>query len=99
MNQAQAQGALTAVGTVAALGLFLPGIDKAWESSPTDLDVIVRCRTGEAVYLGTAAVITLLACYAQGSAAPFVIGFGLALLIVGMQEHALRHRSEDARAD
>lgn len=99
MNREQAKGSVTVVGTVAALGLFLPGIDKAWQSSPTDHDMIARCRTGECVYLGAAAVLTLLASYGQNSAAPFIVGFGLALLIVGMQEHALRRYSSDARAD
>lgn len=97
MDRAVANGTLPAVGTIAALGLFLPGISKAWEMDPADPEAVYRCRTGEAVYLGTAAAVALLAAYGQGSPVPFVFGFGLALLIVGVQEHALRHRSQDVR--
>jgi hypothetical protein len=90
VTPAQAQGSVAVVGAVAALGLFLPSLDKTWEES--DSEHAYRCRQGEAVYLGTAAAITLLASYGQGSMGPFVVGFGVALLIVGFQEHALRHR-------
>lgn len=92
MTAGQASGSMQAVGTVAALGLFLPGISKAWDMDPHDPEAVYRCRTGECVYLGTAAAVSLLAAYGQGSPAPFIFGFGLALLIVGAQEHALRHR-------
>lgn len=93
MTPAQANASMQAVGSVAALGLFLPGISKAWDMNPSDPEAVYRCRTGEVVYLGATAAICLLASYGQGSATPFVFGFGLALLIVGVQEHALRHRS------
>lgn len=91
MTPEQAQGSVSVVGAVAALGLFLPSLDKTWDAG--DPEQVYRCRTGEAVYLGAAASITLLASYGQGSMAPFVLGFGIALLIVGFQEYALRHRS------
>lgn len=90
MTRQEASGAITVVGTVAALGLFLPGIDKAWEAQPDDRDELARLRMGEGVYLSVAAVLTLLASYANGSAAPFLVGFGLALTIVCVQEYALR---------
>jgi hypothetical protein len=98
MDRATANGSMQAVGTVAALGLFLPGISRAWDLNPSDPEAIYRCRTGEAVYLGATAAVCLLASYGNGSPAPFIFGFGLALLIVGVQEHALRHRSRDAQA-
>lgn len=91
MTPAQAQGAVGVVGAVAALGLFLPSIDNTWDQD--DWEAVYRCRTGEAVYLAAAGAITLLASYGQGSMGPFVVGFGIALLIVGFQEHALRHAS------
>lgn len=91
MSPEQAQGSVGVVGAVAALGLFLPSLDKTWDES--DSEHAYRCRQGEVVYLGAAAAITLLASYGQGSMGPFIVGFGIALLIVGFQEHALRHRS------
>jgi hypothetical protein len=94
MTPAQAQGSVAVVGAVAALGLFLPSLDKTWDEG--DREHAYRVRQGEAVYLGTTAAITLLASYGQGSMGPFVVGFGVALLIVGFQEHALRHRSQSA---
>lgn len=92
MTPAQAQGAVGVVGTLAALGLFLPSIDKVWQESPSNGDAVERLRMGEAVYLATALAVTSLAAYGQQSAAPLVFGMGIALLIVAVQEHALRHR-------
>lgn len=89
MSRAEAAGAVTVVSTVAALGLFLPGIDKTWNAHPNDPDEVARLRMGEGIYLSVALVLTLLASYANGSTAPFVVGFGLALVIVCAQEYAL----------
>jgi hypothetical protein len=97
MTPAQAQGAVQVVGAVAALGLFLPSIDKTWDES--DSEAAYRCRTGECVYLGATAAITLTASYAYGSMGPFVVGMGLALVIVAFQEHALRHVSTNPSDD
>jgi hypothetical protein len=80
------------VGTVAALGLFLPSIDKVWGAAPHDENTRERLRMGEVVYLGSTLAVTLLAAYAQGNLAPLYMGFGLALVIVAVQEHSLRHR-------
>jgi hypothetical protein len=91
-------GALSVVGTVGALGLFLPGIDKAWSSSPSDGDELRRLRFGEGIYLGAALVLTLAATYAQGTPAPFVLGFGLALAVVAAHEYAVRQRPDERRA-
>lgn len=91
MTREEAQGAVSVVGTVAVLGLFLPSLDRVWESDPNDEDAIRRLRMGETLYLSIALVLTLLASFGNGSGAPFLVGFGLALTIVGAQEYALRH--------
>jgi hypothetical protein len=102
MTPGEVGGALQIVGTVGALGLFLPGIDRAWSAGPGDHDELHRLRFGEGVYLGAALVITLAAAYAQGTPAPFVLGFGLACAVVAAHEYAARQRpaasSEAARA-
>jgi hypothetical protein len=92
MTPGEVGGALQVVGTVGALGLFLPGIDKAWSAGPNDHDELRRLRFGEGIYLGSALVLTLAAAYAQGTPAPFVLGFGLACLIVAAHEYAVRQR-------
>lgn len=97
MTPEQAQGAVGVVGAVAALGLFLPSIDKTWDED--DWEMAYRCRKGETIYLAAAAGITLLASYGQGSMGPFVVGFGIALLIVGFQEYALRHAPRQSKDD
>lgn len=97
MTPSEAQGAVGVVGTVAALGLFLPALDRVWEASPADPDTVQRVRVGQTLYLGTAAAVTLLAAYGQGNPAPFLFGFGLALVIVGVQEYGLRHRGDSQR--
>jgi hypothetical protein len=93
VTPADAQGAIGTVGIVAALGLFLPNLDHSWNSDPRNGDQVWRLRLGESLYLGVTAAVTLLASYANGSPAPFVLGFGLALLIVGTSEYAMRRRS------
>lgn len=90
MTRDDAAGAVQIVSVVAALGLFLPGIDKAWDAHPDDQDELKRLRMGEGIYLSVALVLTLLASFANASSAPFVVGFGLALVIVLVQEYALR---------
>lgn len=90
MTREGAAGAVTVVSTVAALGLFLPGLDRSWQADPRDLDALARLRMGETIYLSVAAVLTLLASYGNRSSAPFLVGFGLALLIVLAQEYALK---------
>lgn len=92
MSPSEVGGALSVVGTVGALGLFLPGIDKAWSAGPNDHDELRRLRFGEGIYLGASLVITLAAAYAQGNAAPVLLGFGLALTIVAAHEYAVRQR-------
>lgn len=92
MSPGEVNGALGVVGTVGVLGLFLPGIDDAWSDDPHDSSAVRRLRFGESVYLGSAAVLTMLAAYAQGTPAPFVLGFGLALVIVAAHEYAIRQR-------
>lgn len=101
MSPSDVGGALSVVGTVGALGLFLPGIDKAWSSSPADGDELRRLRFGEGIYLTAALVVTLAAAYAQGSTAPVVLGFGLACTIVAAHEYAIRQRParDSAAAD
>jgi hypothetical protein len=93
LTRPQAAGALGVVGTVAALGLLLPSLDKVWGSSSSDPEASRVIGTTQAVYLGTAAGVTLLASYAQRSRAPFVLGFGLALVIVAVQEYTRRRRA------
>lgn len=92
MTPNEVGGALQIVGTVGALGLFLPGIDRAWSAGPNDHDELRRLRFGEGVYLGAVLVLTMAAAYAQGTPAPFVLGFGLAVVIVGAHEYAVRQR-------
>lgn len=92
MTPGEVGGALQIVGTVGALGLFLPGIDRAWSAGPGDHDELKRLRFGEGVYLGAALVLTMAASYAQGTPAPFVLGFGLACAVVAAHEYAVRQR-------
>lgn len=92
MSPGEVGGALQVVGTVGVLGLFLPGIDRAWSAGPGDHDELRRLRFGEAVYLGAALTLTCAASYAQGTPAPLVLGFGLACLIVAAHEYAVRQR-------
>ena len=94
MTPADASAALPVVGAIAALGLFLPDIDQAWDASDTDGRMLRRLRVGEAVYLGAAVAIAGLASYGQGSPLPLVVGVGLAVGVVAMQEWALRQPSE-----
>lgn len=96
MTPGEVGGALQVVGVVGALGLFLPGIDKAWTASPSDRDELRRLRFGEGVYLGAALVVTLAAAYAQGNPTPFVLGFGLALAVVAAHEYAQRQRGDSS---
>jgi|SRR5581483_6307426 len=98
MSPGEVGGALSVVGTIGALGLFLPGIDKAWSAGPTDHDELRRLRFGEGVYLGAALVLTLAASYAQGTPAPFVLGFGLALAVVTAHEYAARQQPAPSSA-
>lgn len=88
MTRDEAAGAVGVVSTVAVLGLFLPSMSEVWEANPDDPAVVDHLRTGELVYLTLALVLTVLASYANGSPAPFVAGFGLAVVIVLMQEYA-----------
>lgn len=91
MTREDAAASVAVVSTVAGLGLLLPAVDKVWSAHPHDHDVKARLRTGEAIYLSVAAFLTLLSSYANRSSAPFVVGFGLACIIVALQEYALKH--------
>jgi hypothetical protein len=95
VNPSEVGGALQVVGTVGVLGLFLPGIDRAWSSGPSS-DEARRLRFGEGLYLGAALVLTLAASYANGSSAPLVLGFGLAVAVVAAHEYALRQAPRDS---
>lgn len=89
MTPDRVNAALPILGTVGIMGLFLPSIETAWQSTP-GREEAQRVRRGEQVYLGAAVVVGLMASYAQRNATPIILCTAFAVLVVAVYEHALR---------
>lgn len=88
MTPDAAAKALPIVGTVSALGQFLPGVGEAYKASPTDDEFRQRLRTGERTYLVWAVMLGLLGAYAHRSMTTLWLVLAFAGTAVWMHEHA-----------
>jgi hypothetical protein len=88
MTPDDAAKALPIVGTVSALGQFLPGVGKAYEASPDDSDFAQQLRTSERTYLLWALMLGLLGAYAHKSMTTLWLVLAFAGTAVWMHEHA-----------
>lgn len=87
--------ALPIIGLVAALGLFLPGLDNSWKVEPGNPEARERLRAGEFAYLTLALGLGGLASYATRTPAPFMLAATWSIAVISMHEIALHHRPID----